>query len=136
MGEIVFGAGSSHSPMVTLDAAGWVEWAQRDRAMTELVDAEGKVWTYEERVANAPAGIVDELSLDVFEAKVARIRTAVATLRERIAAARLDALVVVGDDQNEHLFADNLPPFLLYHGATIRNTRLTAQQPTPILQTI
>ena len=38
--------------------------------------------------------------------------------------ARLDALVIVGDDQKELFFTDLQPSVLIYHGATIRNAPL------------
>jgi 3-O-methylgallate 3,4-dioxygenase len=108
--------------MVILDDVGWAAWAERDRTMTELVDDRGVVRTYDECLALAPPEIADELGPGVFAAKVERCRKALAILRDRIAEMALDALIVVGDDQSEHLFADNLPPFLLYHGPTIPNT--------------
>ncbi|MBT6272907.1 MAG: extradiol ring-cleavage dioxygenase, partial [Chromatiales bacterium] len=38
---------------------------------------------------------------------------------------------MIGDDQNEHLHVDNLPSVLLYHGATIRNTRAIIPEEAP-----
>src|SRR5512144_192545 len=122
MASIVLGVGSSHSPMVVLDGEGWVSWAERDLAMTELVDDRGVVRTYAECLTLARPDVAGEIGPVVFAAKVERCRKALAILRDRIAGMALDAVIVVGDDQNEHLFADNLPPFLLYHGPTIRNT--------------
>jgi hypothetical protein len=42
-------------------------------------------------------------------------------IRELLAGSRLDALIVVGDDQKELYFEDNLPSVLVYYGKTIRN---------------
>jgi 3-O-methylgallate 3,4-dioxygenase len=108
--------------MVILDGEGWATWAERDLKMTELVDDKGVVRTYAECLALAPPELTDELGPGVFAAKVERCRKALAILRDHIAEMALDAVIVVGDDQHEHLFADNLPPFLIYHGPTIANT--------------
>src|SRR5579883_2940214 len=45
---------------------------------------------------------------------------AMARLRDDVAAARLDALVVVGDDQEELFHHDNMPAIGIYYGETIR----------------
>lgn len=41
---------------------------------------------------------------------------AIGKLREIIAAARPDVIIVVGDDQHENLVDDNMPPFTIYMG--------------------
>src|SRR5581483_10641925 len=45
-------------------------------------------------------------------------------LGEAIRRAELDALIVVGDDQDELYHAGNMPGFLVYYGETIRNVPL------------
>ena len=40
-------------------------------------------------------------------------------------------MVVVGDDQNEHLGVENMPPVLVYHGETLRNTRAAVPDGAP-----
>lgn len=122
MAEIVFGAGTSHSPMLLLDAAGWRSWAQaRDPHMTDLADGDGAVRSYEAWTEHHGATMRPELTDAVLESKVERCRRGVAELRRRIAAARLDTLIVIGDDQGEHLGTANLPPFLVYHGEALVN---------------
>ena len=44
---------------------------------------------------------------------------AMARLRDDVAAARLDALIVVGDDQEELFHHDNMPAIGIYYGETI-----------------
>jgi 3-O-methylgallate 3,4-dioxygenase len=48
----------------------------------------------------------------------------VAHLGRCLRQARLDALVIVGDDQKELFQSHNMPSVLVYHGATIRNVPL------------
>ena len=44
-------------------------------------------------------------------------------LRDRIGAAKLDVLIVVGDDQTELFRTTNNPSFAIYYGDTIRNAK-------------
>lgn len=53
-------------------------------------------------------------------ARHARIRAGLEQLREVLATNRPDALIVVGDDQNENFTEENLPQFAIYSGATVR----------------
>jgi 3-O-methylgallate 3,4-dioxygenase len=124
MASLVLGVGTSHSPMLMLDAAGWVTWADgRDRTMTDLADDTGCVRSFDEWAGLHSDAMATEITPDAMTAKVARCASAMAELSRRIAAANLDALIVVGDDQGEHLGSENLPPFLVYHGATLTNTK-------------
>jgi hypothetical protein len=122
MTDIVFGAGTSHSPMLGMAGAAWPEWgAARDPAMTDLVDGSGVVRTYGELVAEG-ADLTGELTPQAYEAKFERCTAAIDELALRIADAALDVMIVVGDDQDEHLGVENLPPILIYHGSSILNT--------------
>src|SRR6185437_16937020 len=46
---------------------------------------------------------------------------AIARLRDDVASARLDALIVVGDDQQELFDSTNMPAIGIFHGKSIRN---------------
>lgn len=51
-------------------------------------------------------------------------------LHERIKAARLDLLLIVGDDQTELFHTSNNPAIAIYYGATIRNTAREPASPS------
>jgi hypothetical protein len=121
MAKIVFGAGTSHSPMLGIGGAAWPKWGLNDASMTDLIDGTGVVREYDELVANGP-DLTTELTSETFLAKFDRCSAGLDELAHRIAAARVDVMIVVGDDQGEHLGAENLPPILIYHGASILNT--------------
>jgi hypothetical protein len=121
MARIVFGAGTSHSPMLGIGGASWPKWGVADAGKTDLVDDSGVVRTYHELVAHAP-DLTSELTAEVWQAKSDRCTAGLDELARRIADADLDVMVVVGDDQYEHLGVENLPPILIYHGDTILNT--------------
>jgi 3-O-methylgallate 3,4-dioxygenase len=138
MAELVFGAGTSHSPMLILDRDGWRQWAaSRDGAMTDLADRDGTIRPFEEWVARNGERLTVELTDDVIGAKVDRRTAALADLRRRIADAALDVLIVVGDDQAEHLGPANLPPILIYHGPQLTNTACPPEgQLGPLMHTV
>jgi 3-O-methylgallate 3,4-dioxygenase len=57
---------------------------------------------------------------------------AVSRLRDGLAAAKLDAVIVVGDDQKEIYHEDNMPSVLVYRGETIPNVpNRTTRTPGP-----
>ena len=138
MATLVLGVGTSHSPMLMLDAAGWVKWADgRDRAMTDLADDNGCVRTFDEWAGLHSDAMATEITPEVLALKVKRCATAMTELSRRIEAAELDAMIVVGDDQGEHLGSENLPPFLVYYGATLTNTAPTPRAgASPMLQQV
>jgi hypothetical protein len=86
------------------------------------LDLEGNRVTYAELLKKAPAGI--DLSPETLKTKVAACERHLDRLAASIAAAKLDALIVVGDDQHEQYFEDNMPAFLVYCGASIANSTL------------
>ncbi len=133
MATLVLGAGTSHTPMLSSGVDGWSKIAQRDRTNPMLLDAEGRAWPYEELESRGSTAVLEQLSDDIFEEKYQRCQDGIEELGKRIQAANLDALIIVGDDQSEHLFSDNLPPILIYYGETIRNTHLTEEQANEFL---
>lgn len=121
MAELVLGVGSSHSPMVTMNGADWLEWGQRDLKHPMLYTRDGVHLSYEQRLASVGDTLVARSQPAVCDAGAERVQAAVAQVRQALTAARPDAVIVVGDDQDEQLLADNLPPFLVYWGDTIVN---------------
>lgn len=133
MAELVLGVGSSHSPMVSLSGEQWLEWGQRDLEHQGLYDLDGNHLSYADQLAAADGSMAALVTLDACLAGAQRVEAAVARLREAVSAAELDALIIVGDDQDEHLLAPNLPPFLVYWGDTITNAPLAPAGEIPDL---
>ncbi|HEU0167586.1 MAG TPA: hypothetical protein VFS62_07400 [Chloroflexota bacterium] len=63
--------------------------------------------------------------LEVCRAKSARIQQAFGTLRQKIAEARPDVLIVFGDDQLENFNFNNFPTFAVYVGPEFEGTLTT-----------
>ena len=131
MAQLVLGIATSHTPMLSMTAPSWERWGRRDAQKTDLYDEAGQHLDYEELLSRNGDHFAAELTQPVMEAKVLRCAQAVDRLREAVAAARLDAMIVIGDDQGEHLFSDNLPGVLVYHGATLANTQAVVPNDAP-----
>lgn len=123
MAQIVLGIGSSHTPMLNAPVEDWPRFIERDRMRPHL-DKAGRPVTYAELEKLAPADIAQQLTPEVMARRHAAAMAELQRLREALREARLDVLIVVGDDQKELYFDDNMPSILVYRGSTIRNVPL------------
>jgi 3-O-methylgallate 3,4-dioxygenase len=84
-------------------------------------DKEGRPVTYGDLLEKADPKLADMVAPKNLVARQNVAREAAKRLRQALAAARLDALIVMGDDQNESYLEDCRPAFAVYYGETIRN---------------
>lgn len=71
------------------------------------------------RKAGRPASDTREARAETLEdsrSRYAHIRDAHRTIRERLVRAKVDAVLMIGDDQTENFGSDNLPQLLVYTG--------------------
>jgi 3-O-methylgallate 3,4-dioxygenase len=118
MAEIVLAVGTSHSPMLNASAEEWSRFEPRETTM-KLVDREGNPSTYEALLREAGGRYAGEATPEKFAARHAAAQAALDRLSAEIRDARLDALVVFGDDQKELFLEDNIPALLVYRGKTL-----------------
>jgi 3-O-methylgallate 3,4-dioxygenase len=124
MARIVLGMGTSHTPMLNAPATDWPRFIERDSRRTNLLDTEGRLTSYDAQLEHAPADIAAQIAPERMRARHGAVQGAIARLGEYLRDARLDALIVVGDDQEELYQHDNMPGILVYYGETIRNVPL------------
>jgi 3-O-methylgallate 3,4-dioxygenase len=124
MARLVLGAATSHTPMLNAPPEDWPRFIERDRRRSNLLDTDGNPTTYEAQLARAPAAIAGEITAERMAARHEAAQAALGRLGACLKDARLDALIVVGDDQDELYHPDNMPGILVYYGATIRNLPL------------
>jgi 3-O-methylgallate 3,4-dioxygenase len=129
MARLVAAFGSSHSPALASPAEDLPGHARRDEQHAHHLDRDGKRVTYAELLRSAPPGI--DVSSDKIQDRVKACEQHLERLARSIAQAKLDALIVVGDDQREQYFEDNMPAFLVYCGASIRNATLELPAEAP-----
>jgi 3-O-methylgallate 3,4-dioxygenase len=131
MAKIVLGIGSSHSPLLNSPPEDYPRHAEIDASGRKLIDREGNPRTFGELVAIADPSIADQIKPDVLERRAAACTRHIERLEATIEQAGLDALIVIGDDQHEQYFDDNIPAFLIYGGETILNNPLNMPLEAP-----
>ena len=88
--------------------------------------------TYGELLEKADPTIRDQIGPEVLEEKTAACTRNIARLDARQSRdAELDALIIIGDDQNEQYGDDNMPAILIYRGKTIINNPLHMGEDAP-----
>src|SRR5262245_44886322 len=120
MASIVLGAGTSHSPMLNAAAEEWPLFEELDRRRPHLFK-DGRQATYEELLALSPPSLQAELAPNTMARRHGEAMAALALLQQEVAAAALDAVVVIGDDQKEIYHDELMPSVLVYRGKTIAN---------------
>ena len=120
MANIVYGAATSHTPMLNVAAEEWPLFEELDRQRPHLFK-DGRQATYEELLALAPPSLQAELAPNTMARRHGEAMAALALLQQELAAAALDAVIVIGDDQKEIYHDDLMPSVLVYRGETIAN---------------
>jgi hypothetical protein len=109
MAEIVFGAGTSHSPLLAAPPRFWAERADHDRANQELYDHTGVVRSFDELAAAAGNRFDSVRTMDAWERSWNACQAALDRLREDFRRVAPDVVLVIGDDQRELFDATNQP---------------------------
>jgi len=121
MARLAAAFGSSHSVMLAAQLEDWVSGFRSSDLRMPYYDREGRPLSYEQVLARAPAGAGEMVSEKEISGKFKTVQDAMARMKSEIASAKLDALVIVGDDQHE-VFTDQLMPAIgIYYGDKIRN---------------
>ena len=111
MAKIVLGLGCSHTPQLGVPAAQWDLLRKKDETDPRL--------DYASLLERAKPDIESELRPELMQERDDRCQHAVETLKQRLADAAPDVLLVLGDDQHEQFHEDNMPMFCVYRGATL-----------------
>lgn len=137
MARLVAAFGSSHSIMLVSQRDDWMHGFRAvDPKNPHYYDKAGRKTDYAALLAAAPPGAESLQTPEVLSQRFDAAQAAMDRVRDAIAAARLDVLVIVGDDQTELFTTRNNPAIAIYHGATIRNTaREPAQAGDPWVKT-
>ena len=120
MAKIVFGIGTSHTPMLNTPAEEWPCFIDRD-GVREFLDKEGEPASYQDLLRRAEPNVAAELTPERFAARHAEAQAGVDHLKAALRRAELDALIVIGDDHKELYQDDNMPALVVYYGKTVRN---------------
>lgn len=123
MARLVAAFGSSHSIMLVSQREDWQHHFKLiDPKNVHYHDKQGHKTDYEALLAAAPAGSEAMVTPEKMGERYDAAEAAMDELHRRIVAARLDVLLIVGDDQTELFRTSNNPAMAIYYGKTIRNT--------------
>ena len=125
MAEITLGIGTSHSPMLSTPPEALAGLGDLDR---------GRLAEFAGKARENAAWIARELAPEVTRARHEATQAAIQQLKEILAEEAPDALVVVGDDQDEWFSADNQPALCIYWGETVENLPPPIERVPPLRQ--
>lgn len=117
MAEIVLGIGTSHSPLLAIEPKLWAERAKDDYRKQELYLADGRVVSYDQLAEEVGGRHADAATPENFEKQALQAQQALDRLARAIAEANLDALVIIGDDQEELFSKAHMPAIAIYNGS-------------------
>jgi 3-O-methylgallate 3,4-dioxygenase len=84
-------------------------------------DDEGKKISFEDVLARAPANAAELITEEAITKRFNDVQAAMESMKQQVQAAKLDVLIIVGDDQYEMFKDDHMPSLGVYYGETIRN---------------
>jgi 3-O-methylgallate 3,4-dioxygenase len=121
MARLAAAFGSSHSVMLAAELHDWLKGFHQSDLRMKYYDREGKPRSYADVLAGAPSNIAQLIADEAVTGRFNEVQGAMKRLRSEIASAKLDVLIIVGDDQHE-LFQDrHMPSIGIYYGESIRN---------------
>src|SRR5215469_1556093 len=121
MAKIVLGLGTSHTPMLLASDETLQRFVETDRHINHR-DKEGLPITYGDLLEKADPKLAQMVAPEHLVARQNIARSAIKHVAQTLAGAKVDALIVIGDDQNESYKEDCRPAFAIYYGDTIRNS--------------
>jgi hypothetical protein len=126
MAEIVFGAGTSHSPLLAAPPHLWAERADQDRRNPALFDNTGVIRSFDELAEAANGRFTDVCTLPAWEANWKRCQAALDRLRDDFRRVAPDVVLVIGDDQRELFTETNQPAMAISAAAEMATGVLDA----------
>jgi hypothetical protein len=128
MADIVLGIGTSHSSLLNSPTEDYPKHAAIDAFGRKLIGKAGKPCAYGELLEKADPSIKQQIEQPTLEARSAQCTANIEKLAHELIDAKLDALIIIGDDRHEQFFDDNMPAILIYWGDTIANNPLHVEE--------
>ena len=116
MARIVLGLGSSHTPLLTLQAQEWAHRAAADYANPQLNLSDGRFVTYGALQTEVGDRYESVVTAEELQRKAKQCQEALERLADELQAAAPDVVVIVGDDQEELFSRGNQPAIAVFHG--------------------
>lgn len=132
MARIVYGFGASRTPMLTLEGKRWNERAADDRRNPSLNTSDGRFISYDELVRENGEPFAEVATEERFLEIEAASQRALDRIAEELAKVAPDAMVIIGDDQEELFSSANMPAISIFYGdrITMHPFEITAASPS------
>lgn len=116
MADLVLALGTSHSPILALDAPEWEARAVNDRDNQNLYDTDGVRCSYTELHAKVGDKYAAQAVPSRWSEQETALNHALDRLGAELAEANPDAAIILGDDEHELFSGANMPALALYFG--------------------
>ncbi len=128
MAEIVFGFGTSHSPLLNTPPENWDLRAGDDKK-NPAHPFRGKIYSFDELVElRKGENLAEQNAMPVREERYAKCQEHLKFLGRKLDEAAPDILVIMGNDQREAYLPDHTPAFLVYYGEDMVTRGITKEQ--------
>lgn len=121
MARLTAAFGSSHSVMLACELEDWLTKFRVADQRLPFYDRQGNRVSWEQALAEAPPNVEEYITPEAITRRFHEMEAALLEMKKRVQAAKLDALIVIGDDQHELYHDENMPAIGIYYGDTIRN---------------
>ncbi|MPZ48693.1 MAG: hypothetical protein GEU75_05165 [Dehalococcoidia bacterium] len=118
MAQITAGFGSAFSTQLNLPPELWLEMGDRDRNNPVLVGPDGVKHTYDELLAMAPSQVAAAITPEEIARRHQHCQDLITDVGRRLAAAQVDVVVAIADDERFLFQDDNFPAWLVCWGAS------------------
>ena len=116
MARITLGLGTSHGPMLSIAPEHWADRVPFDRRNTSM-PYRGATYTFPELAELRRDEQIEQfLTPEECAGRHGRCQTAIGKLAEAFAAGKIDAAVIIGNDQMEVFSADHVPGLAVFWG--------------------
>lgn len=127
MARIAAAFATSHSVMLTCELEDWIaKFRDRDDRLP-FYDKLGNPVTYQQVMAEAPANAAELVTPEAITERYDHTQRAMDRMGEELRGAKLDALIICGDDQYELFHDDNMPSIAIYYGDSMINAARPVQ---------
>ena len=121
MAKLVSAFGSSHSVMLATQLEDWLTKFREADKVLPFYDREGNKLSFDQVVAQAPANAAELVTPEAITKRFHEMEACLEEMRRRVQAAKLDVLIIIGDDQHELYHDENMPAIGVYYGESLKN---------------
>jgi 3-O-methylgallate 3,4-dioxygenase len=122
MARIAAAFASSHSVMLTCELEDWIaKFRDRDDRLP-FYDKFGNRISYQQVLDEAPKNAAELVTPAAITQRFHDTQKAMDRMRDELRGAKLDALIICGDDQYELFHDEHMPSIAIYYGDSVVNT--------------